>query len=606
MGCVAGSGLHRSRRRARRRKTEFLAQRADFLIQTGRCPAPRRILAISYKRDSAANLARRVATRIPELAGRLVSLTFDAFTKGLVDRFRSALPSAWAINGTYDLRFWSARAQGDFVTSLAARSPSQLSYGVHSLPRGTFIAEVVGTWPLPADPTTAPATGREFAASSWWAEHYLRFGTQMVDFTMLNRLAELIVRATPQLRRAVRITYPFVFVDEFQDTTGAQFSFLHSVFGGSAIITAVGDRKQRIMGFAGALDDALDRYVADFDAKTYELTWNFRSSVELVVLQHIIASRLDPSVVEAVSKAEVEDGHVAASLWTYSNPDREAIHIAEWIASDIANTGRRAADFALVARQKVADLEGRLAVALAAHGIGLRNDDALYGTTRLQDLLKHEVTRLVLGVLRLAAAPRGLGDVWLETRAALGRMRGLVSDDASDRELSDELADFTRELRRWLNATPVADIDAGEVVARAAAVLGTDQLNAFVKSQHRGEDADQLLDSLARRLADVMPGADNWARVFADVEARDAATLLTIHRSKGLEYHTVFFLGLDDVQWWSYRYDVDEATSAFFVGLSSAAQRIIFTSTTFGARSSDIADLYRMLDAARVAETSWD
>ena len=46
-------------------KTEFLAQRAAFLLQTGACPAPRRILAISYKRDSAANLARRVATRAP-------------------------------------------------------------------------------------------------------------------------------------------------------------------------------------------------------------------------------------------------------------------------------------------------------------------------------------------------------------------------------------------------------------------------------------------------------------------------------------------------------------------------------------------------------------
>lgn len=67
-------------------KTEFLAQRAAFLLQTGLCRAPRRILAISYKRGSAANLGRRVADRVTEHAGRFVSLTFDAFTKGLVDR----------------------------------------------------------------------------------------------------------------------------------------------------------------------------------------------------------------------------------------------------------------------------------------------------------------------------------------------------------------------------------------------------------------------------------------------------------------------------------------------------------------------------------------
>ena len=44
-------------------KTELLAQRAAFLLQTGHCPSPQRILAISFKRDAARNLAERVAER---------------------------------------------------------------------------------------------------------------------------------------------------------------------------------------------------------------------------------------------------------------------------------------------------------------------------------------------------------------------------------------------------------------------------------------------------------------------------------------------------------------------------------------------------------------
>ncbi|HEX4832750.1 MAG TPA: UvrD-helicase domain-containing protein, partial [Trebonia sp.] len=141
-------------------------------------------------------------------------------------------------------------------------------------------------------------------------------------------------------------TYPYVFVDEFEDTTRAQLSFLKTAFG-TATITAVGDRKQRIMGFAGALPDALNRYSAAFAATKYELTWNFRSSDNLVLLQHIIASRLDPDVARAVSKAAPEAGHVPASLWTYTSADREAEHIAGWIAADIAASGRQPADFAL-------------------------------------------------------------------------------------------------------------------------------------------------------------------------------------------------------------------------------------------------------------------
>ena len=141
---------------------------------------------------------------------------------------------------------------------------------------------------------------------------------------------------------------------------------------------------------------------------------------------------------------------------------------------------------------------------------------------------------MVLGVLRLAAEPNALAEVWLEVTHALARIRGTPVDDVSTRALSDELAGFTRELRTWLNATPVASADAAEVVVRAAAVVDINQLNGYVKSRHRGEDAGELLDSLTRRLADVMRVADNWPPAFVEFEAADAVSLLTIHRSKGL------------------------------------------------------------------------
>ena len=74
-------------------KTELLAQRACFLLQTSTCPPPYRILAISFKREAAENLRARVILRCGrELAARFDSMTFDAFGKDLVDRFRLALP----------------------------------------------------------------------------------------------------------------------------------------------------------------------------------------------------------------------------------------------------------------------------------------------------------------------------------------------------------------------------------------------------------------------------------------------------------------------------------------------------------------------------------
>ena len=124
-----------------------------------------------------------------------------------------------------------------------------------------------------------------------------------------------------------------------------------------------------------------------------------------------------------------------------------------------------------------------------------------------------------------------------------------------------------------------------------------------MRSAHPGDDITLILRSLTARLRHVMPGARDWTQALAGVEAADAVTLMTVHRSKGLEYHTVVFLGLDDEQWWAYQRDAGEATSAFFVGLSRAAHRLIFTSTSPAARSGKIAAQYRMLDEAGVPET---
>lgn len=87
-------------------KTELLAQRACYLLQTGKCPYPYRILAISFKQDSAKNLKDRVNERCSKKdALRFDSLTFDAFAKSMLDRFMGALPKIWQPTQDYEIYF---------------------------------------------------------------------------------------------------------------------------------------------------------------------------------------------------------------------------------------------------------------------------------------------------------------------------------------------------------------------------------------------------------------------------------------------------------------------------------------------------------------------
>lgn len=600
-------------------KTELLAQRAAYLLQTGTCPSPQRILAISFKRDAAANLGSRVRSRIPEHAWRFDSMTFDAFTKGLVDRFRLALPGSWAMPGEYTIQHFSRGEIRSFLNRLVREAPGTLRSEIQSFDAETFLPHVVGGWDLPLvrpeDPLDNPVA---FAALEWWNRHYVRNNQPLLGFIMINRLGELLVRATPRLRRALRLTYPFVFVDEFQDTTAAQLSLLRTLFAvpsadlgcflhqaGPAhvdkpVVTIVGDHKQRIMGFAGALPNAFASFAADFAPEAHELTWNYRSSDHLVNFHHTVARRLDPSAPRAVSKAQHRRADEPIGLWIFNDRQSEAKTIAGWIADDVAASDRRASDFALVARQKVAAIDPYFQPALAYHAIRLRNDDASVGSMKLQDLLKNEVAQLVIGMLRLAATPVGLPQVWMDVTAAMGRIRGTGGDEAAARSLSDELTVIIVALRAWLRQHPPALELLADALKQVVAGVGYDAL----RRHSRGESLRDILDSVYARLQQVtVPTATlDWLTVLEEYEAADAVGLLTIHRSKGLEYHTVFFLGLDDDQWWAHAKEVRDSTSAFFVGLSRAAQRLVFTTTSPTARVGGIADLYDLLTQAGIRE----
>ncbi|MFE3956045.1 UvrD-helicase domain-containing protein [Nocardia sp. NPDC059091] len=588
-------------------KTEFLAQRAAYLLQTGLCPPPRRILAISFKRDAAANLGKRVRDRLGELGNRFESMTFDAFAKSLVDRFGATLPQPWALHGDYQLNYFTVTQQRDFVHTLATTTPElSLRTGLFRLPHARFLTEILGSYPLPEHLPANTDTARDYAVLSWWREHYLREGTQVVDFTMLNRLAELLVRTTAHIRRGLTATYPYVFIDEFQDTTFAQYSFLKSVFGGRPVVTVVGDRKQRIMGWAGALEDAFAEFSTDFAAPLFRLTWNHRSTAALAALQHAVAVRLDPDSAPAVSKAAVDVVGDPIQIWTFPSLDREAQIVAEWIAEDTAESKRSPGRYVLVARQQVAEFEQRFRMALARYGIRLRNDAAkVIGELTVQDLLKNPIAQLVIGILQLATAS-GQPILWTEICNQVLRVHGVGGgEEMAGRAVIDELSAFIATLRSWLYSNEPTASNADRVVARISEFLGVDRVHRQLAAHQQSAEVQELLDAVSCRLGPSAESGGSWDAAVREYQATDAVGLMTVHKSKSLEYHTVFFVGLDNAQWWSHTKEPEDSTATFFVGLSRAAQRTIFTSCTERGPRTDLEDLYAVLRRAAVPEIEW-
>ncbi len=79
--------------------------------------------------------------------------------------------------------------------------------------------------------------------------------------------------------------------------------------GRDARLTAVGDTKQRIMRFAGALKGIYARYAADFDAEPLNLYQNYRSQPVLRRMQNRMVAVIEPSAVPQAS-IEGDDGDI--------------------------------------------------------------------------------------------------------------------------------------------------------------------------------------------------------------------------------------------------------------------------------------------------------
>src|SRR5690625_7233926 len=91
--------------------------------------------------------------------------------------------------------------------------------------------------------------------------------------------------------KAIQTKYSHIFLDEFQDTTLIQYDLVKTLLQHSTVsLTVVGDVKQRIMAWAGALPEVFEFYYQDFNPKEFEMIINHRSVPLLVEIQTSIVN----------------------------------------------------------------------------------------------------------------------------------------------------------------------------------------------------------------------------------------------------------------------------------------------------------------------------
>ncbi|MEY0269281.1 UvrD-helicase domain-containing protein, partial [Morganella morganii] len=488
-------------------KTEFLAQKATYLLQTGICPAHKRILAISFKKDAAKNLAERVAKRCPkDQARRFDSMTFDAFTKGLLDRFRPAIPEPFNAPGTYQIVTPFRRDYDDFIER----------HGYHGV-SAQQLEKSVPLTDLPIDLSNGSEARR--ALADYWHEQFFGRDEISLSFPMINRLVKLLLQENAFIRRALQATYPIVFLDEYQDTTFAQYDMLLTAFNGSdAVFTAVGDDKQRIMGWAGAMDDAFGQFENDFGARRISLLSNWRSHEDLVRIQHEIARRIDGNVeeVQAQGVREIE-GEISA-IWQFQSTDDESNYLAEWVNCEVRSGRVEPHDVAILIRMRADQVEEEIAPAFAARGLRVRNAARSVGEIQIQDLLGEELTGIFIPLLRLGSTERSPENWALAQQNYLFLEATDPDNDLAQERLLVKLEAFVRKLRAEL-ACRHPDPDSAEAIAEVLLeFVSLPALRQTFPSYQRERDFARVWSGFIILLKECAEHSNSWAETLDEFE----------------------------------------------------------------------------------------
>lgn len=376
---------------------------------------------------------------------------------------------------------------------------------------------------------------------------------------MLQGCYELL-KTNEALLMRYQARFRYFLIDEYQDVNKIQYEIMRMLSKHTNNLCVVGDDDQSVYAFRGSDPMFILHFDRDYpDAAVVTLNQNYRSSHSIVTTANKVIT-LNKNRREKQMEAQFQSASQPSFFFPYDE-EEEATMIVMDIQEQLAN-GAQPSDFAVLYRTNSAaraiferltasDIpfvidrdshsfyERRIVRSLLAYlRLSLNEDDE----NAMSDLL----TALFLkqSVMQDLKATSILEDCTLVR--ALGKLQNVHS---FQQKKLQKIAPMFRKLK---NLSPLAAI---EMIEKE---MG---FSDFVKKRgnegnaiERGSDDIRDLKVVARKFTTVLAllaHADHITRVTADMKKRNAAPdnavqLLTIHRSKGLEYEQVYLLGAVD------------------------------------------------------------
>ncbi|MFN3015558.1 3'-5' exonuclease [Vibrio coralliilyticus] len=404
---------------------------------------------------------------------------------------------------------------------------------------------------------------------------------QQILFLDLVPLAIKILQSSEIARNAIRQTYCDVFLDEFQDCTNLQYELVKVAFlGTGARLTAVGDTKQKIMGWAGALEGIFLQFSNDFGARPLNMYRNFRSQPVLLRLQNEIIRTLDPASVISDEQLTGLEGEVQSLHFD------TCVNEAEWIAETVSHwIGTEClprSEIAILVSKQLDLYAAPLMTALEARGIPYRNEQ------QMQDITTEPLARLIVDYLQCLYGERCPG-AW----RSLSKLLTPFEDEYPQSSGRPSFGQFIRQQRREIAQENIEGdryFSWWERVRSFLMFVGIETVTSLSPDYESKDRLNEVASEIHAHINKLRTIEADLLGAISRFSDDQAVRILTIHKSKGLEFDSVVMMAIENEIFFG---DQDANRCAFFVGVSRAKHRLVMTNTSKRERPSGFTGNWR-------------
>lgn len=576
-------------------KTTVLIARVERLIESG--VRPWNVLTITFTNKAADELKNRLVAKLGTEAADVFASTFHSMCVRILrrDGEKIGIPKSFTIYDADDsLRVVKKclKAINLDEKQFAPRPiAGAISHAKESLEQPKELA------------ANAEKTGdfRQKIVARVYAEYQKELHEAgALDFDDLLCETVRLFRESPETLEYYQNRWRYIMVDEYQDTNHVQYMLVALLAQKYKNICVVGDDDQSIYKFRGATIENILSFERQFPgAKVVRLEQNYRST------QNIL------SAANKVIEHNLE--RKGKTLWTANgdgskitvrrcvDEDSEASFVADKVLDGVS-VGKKYSDFAVLYRMHAQSNSIEHAFTRAGIPYKIIGGLRFYERKEIKDLLAYMsvITNPAdnLRLVRIINEPkRGIGDTTVAAAERLSDATGLSLFEIF--EHADEYADLSRRSAVLMHFTETIKSLAEEAESFDAESFfdslceKTGYLDMLRAQGAEGEGRIENIGELKTNLMKYEEAAEQpelsgfleEVALYTDLdrmEETDSVLMMTLHSAKGLEFPSVFIVGMEEGVFPGMQaiYDMNEMEEErrlAYVGMTRAKRNLYLT-----------------------------